>query len=101
MRKITLRELPDWPPEPGGAYESGTVFPVAGEAVVIEVFPAIGDMVTFHGEFGKNPHSYHYTASSETIASRIHAVIFANLGKTVADLGDLEIEIDEIRRANG
>jgi hypothetical protein len=65
MRKITLRELPDWPPEPGGAYESGTVFPVAGEAVVIEIFPVSDAMVTFRGEFGKYPHSYHYKASSE------------------------------------
>jgi hypothetical protein len=99
MRKITLRELANWPPEPGGAYESGTVFPVAGEAVVVEIFPVRDAMVTFRGEFGKYPHSYHYKASSEKIASQIHAVILANLGKTVAELGDLEIEIDEAMKA--
>jgi hypothetical protein len=99
MRKITLRELPDWPPEPGGAYESSTVFPVAGEAIVIEIFPLSNAMVTFRGEFGKYPHSYHYKASNEKIASQIYAVISTNLGKTVAELADLEIEIDESMNA--
>jgi hypothetical protein len=99
MRKITLRELHDWPPESAGAYESSTVFPVAGEAVVVEIFPVSNAMVTFLAELGKYPHSYNYKASSEKIATQIYAVISANLGKTVAELADLEIEIDEAMTA--
>ena len=101
MRKINLRELPNWPPGPGAAHQSGTVFPVAGEAVVVEIFPVSNALVTFRGEFGKYPHSYHHKASSDKIAAQIYSVILANLGRTVAELGHFEIEIDETMKAKG
>jgi hypothetical protein len=95
MKKVKLRELPNWQPQPGGAYDSNTRFPLGGEAVVREVFPVNRAMVTFRGEFERHSHSYHYKASSEKLASRIHVVVATNMGKRVAELGDCEIEIDE------
>jgi len=94
MKKIRLRDLPDWPPQPGGAYKSGTRFPTAGEAVVDDVLPLDGTSITFRAQYDDAPHSYHYYASSEKIANQIHNVVAANMGKTVAELGEFEIEAD-------
>jgi hypothetical protein len=89
---MKIRELPNWPPHPGGAYDSNTRFPLAGEAMVNELFPVNKSMVTFRSEFEGHSHSFHYKASGKTIALEIHSVLEKNLGKTVAELGDLEIE---------
>jgi hypothetical protein len=93
MKKIRVRDLPDWPPQPGGAYESGTRFPVGAEAVINDVFPLNKTTVTFQGQFGGHSHSYHYKAPSEKIANQIHNLVAANIGKTVAELGEFEIEV--------
>jgi hypothetical protein len=95
MKTKRLRELPDWPPQPGGAYDASTRFPIAGEAVITEVFPVTGMEVTFHGKFEGHQHSYHYFAESEKIAARIREAVFANVGRTVSDLGELEIEVEK------
>jgi hypothetical protein len=95
MRTIRLRELPEWPPQPGGAFDSSWRFPTAGEAVVDELYPVQNQMVTFRGAFEGHPHSYHYKAATDNLASRIQTVIAANRGKTVAQLGDCEIEVED------
>jgi hypothetical protein len=93
MKKLTLKELPDWPPLPGGAYDGSTQFPLAGEAVIDQVNPVTDSWVTFRGQFKGHPHSYHYQASSEEIANQIHEVVAANIGKTIVELGEFEIEV--------
>jgi hypothetical protein len=95
VKRIRLRELPNWPPAPGGAYASGTEFPMGGEATATELVPAMGTSVTFRGTFRGAPHSYHFVAPNEKIAEKVHEVIGGNLGKTVSQLGDLEIEVEE------
>lgn len=95
MKTIRLRELPEWPPQPGGAFDSSWRFPTAGEAVVDELYPVLNRMVTFRGQFEGHPHSYHYTAATEKIASRIQAVVAANMGKTVEELGEFELEVED------
>jgi hypothetical protein len=52
-------------------------------------------IVTFRGAFEGHPNSYHYKATTTEIATRLEAVIAANLGKTVAELGDCEIEVED------
>ena len=93
MTKFKLNKLRDWPPQPGGAYKSGTRFPTVGEAVVDDVFPLDGVTVTFRAQLDDQPHSYHYKAPSEKIANQIHNIVAANIGKTVAELGDFEVEV--------
>lgn len=61
--------------------------------MVNEIFPLNGTTVTFRGEFEDHTHSYVYKASSEKIGNQIHNVIAANIGKTVAKLGEFEIEV--------
>ena len=102
MPKIRLRELPYWPPEPGGIYDSQSHFPLGGEAVVTEVFPVLYKTVTFRGIFEGRPHSYLYVASDQRTAQKIYDLIAVNRGKTVSELGELEIEVDEsAMRARG
>jgi hypothetical protein len=52
-------------------------------------------IVTFRGAFEGHPNSYHYKATTTEIATRLEAVIAANLGKTVAELGDCGIEVED------
>jgi len=91
-KKIILRDLPGWPPEPGGAYESGTEFPRPWEAVIIEVIPVDATSVTFKAQYKKYSHSYHFFAASKEIASQIQIIVGANIGKSVASLAEFEIE---------
>jgi hypothetical protein len=94
VKKKRLRDLFDWPPQPGGAYDAGTVFPTGGEAVVNDVFPVRDTTVTFHGVFKGGTSSYHYFAPNVKTAHKIYAAIAANLGKTASELGALEIDVE-------
>ena len=89
---MRVSELPNWPPLPGGAYESGWRFPMAGETVVDELIPLWDHTVTFCGLYEGHLHSFHYQAASEKIALQVQTLVGENLGKTVAELGELEIE---------
>jgi hypothetical protein len=60
MKKIPLRDLRGWPPDPGGAYSSYSKFPRSDEAVIAAAFPLVEDQVIFTCEFERRRHSYHY-----------------------------------------
>jgi hypothetical protein len=70
---------------------------MGGEGRVDEIFAVSNRQVTFHGQFRGQSHSYHYFAPSARIAESVHAAIAGNLGKSVFELGDLEIEIEEAK----
>ncbi len=92
MKKIMLRELPDWPPFPGGATD-GTPFSNADTVVINQLFPVMDSSVTFRGEGDDKPHSYHYKAPNEKAATEIHRVIAEHLGRTVGELAHFTIEV--------
>ncbi|HEY4838779.1 MAG TPA: hypothetical protein VIH72_09235 [Candidatus Acidoferrales bacterium] len=94
MRTIRVRELHNWPPTVGGAHASGSVFPQGGEGRVDNVLSVDGSEVIFSGEFGGHVPTYHFFAADEKIAKKVRALIAENLGKTVAELGELEIEVE-------
>jgi len=100
MKTIPVRELPNWPPEPGGAYDSYSRFPRSDEAVVAAIFPRVEDQVTFKCEFEGRSHSYHYFAASEKIAIQVHEAVSKNLGKKLSELGDFEIEVETAKSAD-
>jgi hypothetical protein len=100
MKKVPLRELRGWPPEPGGTYHSYSHFPRSDEAVVAAIFPVVEGQVIFTCEFERRRHSYHYYAPTEKIAMQVHDVVSRNLGKILSELGDFEIEIDAAKSAN-
>lgn len=99
MKKIPLRELRGWPPDPGGAYDSYSKFPNSDEATIAAVFPLVEDQVIFTCEFERRRHSYHYFAPTEKIATQVHEIVSKSVGKKLSELRDFEIEIDAAKSA--
>jgi hypothetical protein len=96
MKKIRVRDLGNWPPDPGGPNPGGRYkVPASGQARASKVVPRQKDLwVTFVGTYEAFEHTYDYEASSEKIAVKLRQLIGENLGKSVFEIGDLEIEID-------
>lgn len=94
MKQMEIRYLENWPPIVGGAHERGSIFPIAGEGGVDDLIPLDGVNVTFSGDFKGHVNTYHFVASDENMAKEVFAVIAANLGKTVAEIGALKIEVE-------
>jgi hypothetical protein len=94
MKKVRLRELENWPPEPGGAHDPDARFPAGGEGRVDEIFPVQENGVPMRGDFNGRSHSSDYHAPSEIVAVLVHKIVAQNLGNTVRELGELEIEIE-------
>jgi len=93
-KKIEIRYLDNWPPTEGGAHARGSFFPRGGEGRVDKVEPLNGKQVIFSGEFDGHRVMYHFFATDEKIAAKVHAVVSENLGKTVAEIGALEMEVE-------
>jgi hypothetical protein len=90
MRK-KLRELQGWPAQVrGGAKGLGTEQPVGiDDDRVTQVFQSKGTtLVTMRGQLDV---SYHFSATDEKTAEKVYNLVRANIGKTVWQLGDLEI----------
>jgi len=95
MKKSKIRDLPNWPPEPGGAIQSSYRIPTSDQAILRRVEPKGADgWVTFVGEFEGHNHSYDFKASSEKLAEAIRQALRQNLGTSVFGLGDLEIDLE-------
>jgi hypothetical protein len=94
MKKIKIRELSNWPPEPGGIIRGNS--PSSSEqAKVTRVQPKLVDgLVTFVGEFEGHEHTYDYAASSEELAEAIRETLRKHLETSVFGLGDLEVELE-------
>ena len=62
------------------------------EAIVTKFYGTKGTTVTFECTFGGKGHSYDFIADDEDIAEKVGDVIKSNLGKSLADIGLVEIE---------
>jgi hypothetical protein len=92
MKRIKIRELPNWPPQPGGTNSDR---PAPNQVSLTTVEPKqVDGLVTFVGEFQRKPLTYDYTASSETLAEAIREALRSNLGTSIGDL-DVELELSE------
>lgn len=86
-----------WPPEPGGAFQRGTDFPLSGQDVLKQVFyyapvshaKANVSLKTFYkGAF----HSRDLLIDDVEFARRLAERLKHALGKTVSELGEIEID---------
>ena len=100
MKRIPLKELRGWPPDPGGAYDSYSTFPNSDEAVIAAVFPVVEDQVIFTCEYERRRHSYHYFAPNEKIATQVHEIVSKNIGKKLSEIRNFEIEIEAAKSAS-
>lgn len=86
-----VRELTNWPPTIGGAHEPGSESPDPGQGVLIDVYPANGDRVTFRLRIGGQESNGHLKAHSVELAEKITEVLSQNTGKALAELGELKV----------
>jgi hypothetical protein len=95
MKKVKLRDLPNWPPDPGGPYQSSYRSPTSEQAILRTVEPKRAEgLVTLVGEFEGHNHTYDYRASNERLAEAIRGVVGQNLGTSVFGLGELEVDVE-------
>lgn len=90
----TVRSLPNWPPDPGGA-SPGRRFkvPSSEEARVVRVEPKQKNrLVTFVSIFEGQEHTYDFEAPTEDSASKLRKLIDANMGKSVFEIGALAFD---------
>lgn len=91
--KTRIRYLKEWPPQPGGAYGRGEILTAGtNESVLSKVHQRRGKELTFGCSFGGKEHSYDFKADNEKIAEELEKVLKANIGKTLLQIEDIEIE---------
>jgi hypothetical protein len=93
-KKIRVRELDYWPPDPGGPGGNYKV-PASGEAILSRVVTRKVEHLVFVATFEGREHSYDFDAPTEDVAKQLRQAFEKNIGKTVFDLGDLQIEVEK------
>jgi hypothetical protein len=90
-----LRDI--WPPEPGGGFARGTVFPINGADILERVFyyAPVGHAkadVSLKTIYQGHYHTRDLLIDDADFAQRLAAFLRDKVGRTIADLGMLEIE---------
>ncbi len=88
---MLVRQLTNWPPTIGGAHEPGRELPDSGQGVLIDAYPANGDRVAFRLRIGSQESNGHLKAHNVELAEKITEVLSQNLGRTLAELGELKV----------
>ncbi len=92
---MRVMDLPHWPPDSGGPFKAGDVFPVSAESVIIEnVVRVDGEKITFTCTFNGKLQSYDFSAPDEKIAAKLAVILKDNVGKTLFSVGMIEIPGD-------
>ena len=78
-----VMDLPGWPPDGGGAYGRGDIFPSSQEVTIKEVFRVMENKITFTCSFGAKDLSYDFSAPDEKTAEKLAVILKANTGKTL------------------
>ena len=86
-----------WPPEPGGAFAPGTVFPIAGSDVLERVFyyAPVGQAranVSLKTIYNGQYHTRDLLIDDSNLAERLASFLREQVGRTIADIGKLEID---------
>jgi hypothetical protein len=90
---VKIGALPNWPPEPGGAFNVAYKSPSSGQAAINEIVTVQDRWVTFTGSFEGKEFTYDYKAATVKIATALAQILRMNVGTTVMRLGESEIEI--------
>ncbi len=88
---MLIREATSWPPQYGGAQQSGRDIPKFGNGLLYSVYPENNCLITFAGEFDNQGGRWHLKAGSAELAEKITETLRQNVGKALAMLGDLEV----------
>ena len=92
MKNIRVMELPGWPPDPGGTYDASYRTPSSEQAILKRTEGVNGSSVAFVCEFEGNGHSYDLDLKNEDLAWQIEKSLRGCIGKSIMQIGFLEIE---------
>jgi len=91
---MKVRDLSEWPPQPGGAYRKADNVPAAEQAVIEKVVRVSEKWITFTGKAYGNQHTYDFEAPSEDVALDLKKILESNIGKTLFSVGDAELSVN-------
>jgi hypothetical protein len=92
MKIRTHLNVIDWPPAPGGL-DKDLKNPFSfDEGGIEQLFPTLGKVVTFTVSYRGRFFTYDLATRDMTFARKVAKVFSRNLGKTISELGDLEVE---------
>lgn len=89
--KMKVKDLPNWPPEPGGPFNASYRSPSSEQAILKELVRVQDNSVTFTATFEASQFTYDYEAPNSKLAKDFADVLARNIGKTLMQLGDAEI----------
>jgi hypothetical protein len=81
---VKVRDLVGWPPDS----VHGSSYVLKGTAT------SHRNWVRFTCSFGDEDHTYEFEAPDQTLALRLKEIIQGNCGKTLFEVGDMEIQAD-------
>ena len=92
---MRVMDLPNWPPDSGGPFKAGDVFPISPESVIIEeVVRVDGKKITFSCTLNGNRQSYDFSAPYGNTATKLAVILKNNVGKTLFVAGMTELSDD-------
>ena len=89
---MKIKDLPNWPPQPGGAFRTSYKSPSSDQAVLNGFVRVQDNGVTFTAAFEGKQSTYDYEAPNSKLAKNLAEILERNIGKTVMQLGEAEVE---------
>jgi hypothetical protein len=89
---MKIKDLPNWPPEPGGAFNASYKSPTSDQAVLNELVRVQDNSVTFTATFEGKQFTYDYEVANSKVAKNLAEVLARNIGKSVMQLGAVEVD---------
>jgi hypothetical protein len=78
---MKIRDLPGWPPEPGGAFKASHKSPASGEGLLTELIRVHNTSTTFTASLEGKEFHYDYEAPNSKLAQELAEVLARSIGK--------------------
>ncbi|PYU21728.1 MAG: hypothetical protein DMG30_16945 [Acidobacteria bacterium] len=88
---MKIKDLPNWPPEPGGALNASHKTPAKDQAILKQLIRVQDNSVTFTATLEDKEFTYDYEVPNSKLAKDLAEVLARNIGKTLMQLGDAEV----------
>ena len=80
---MKIKDLRNWPPDPGGAFNASYKSPTSDQALLKELVRVRDNSVTFTATFEGKQFTYDYEVGNSRLAKTFAEVLERNIGKTV------------------
>ena len=88
---MKIRDLPNWPPEPGEAFNASHKTPASDQAILKQLIRVQDNSVTFTATLEDKEFTYDYEVPNSKLAKDLAEVLARNIGRTLTQLGDAEV----------